>query len=187
MATSNKGCALIFSVLSSIVCGHCMHIMSRRYRASRTSAGVLLRGRLAVLLVTTCSLLFNKHHGTLVSAQRQAGDPVTTEEGLEDAFACSQQALTPLNKLFFLTDGIILSTLYSITSCSEANLQEDGIGPCLYDLGFEGIEEDDDAGDWTCANAIAPNTCSGLKCDQYHKGSCFQTNNKCCPRVIVRD
>lgn len=127
------------------------------------------RALLGVLLFLTLLSLWISSF--CVIAQRVAGDPVTAEEGLEDNLACSKQLLTPLNNDFFLSEGLILSTLYSITSCSAASLSENGIGPCLYDLGFEGLELEEGETDWSCTNAQAPNSCSGLKCDQYHLGT----------------
>lgn len=103
---------------------------------------------------------------------RQTGDPIVAGEGggLEDEFACSKQPLSPLNKATLLTDGAILASNYEITSCSEDNIEENGIGPCLFDLGFEGLELSNPDEDWTCTNELDPSTCFGLTCDQYHVG-----------------
>jgi hypothetical protein len=77
----------------------------------------------------------------LAAAQRSTGDPVVAGDGggLEESLACSKQPLIPLNRESLVTVSAILASNYRITNCSAANLNgPNGIGPCLFDLGFEG-------------------------------------------------
>ena len=110
-------------------------------------------------------------------AQRQAGDPIVAGDGggLEDAAACAKQPLVPLNLETLLGAGSILATNYNIQSCSPSNLNSDGIGPCLFDLGFEGFELENPDEDWSCTTENLASSCSGLKCDTYHIGKLFNT------------
>ena len=122
-------------------------------------------------LPIVCFTVFSLFHP--VSAQRSSGDPIVAGDGggLEDALACTKQPLVPLNIATLTGPGSILSANYEITSCSALSLATDGIGPCLFDLGFEGLELEDPDEDWDCTNNLNPASCYGLKCDQYHTGT----------------
>ena len=108
-----------------------------------------------------------------VQAQdRQDGDPVVAGDGggLLAEELCGKYDLIPLNREYLISQSAGLVAEHGITSCSAENLINEGVGGCLFDLGFEGLQLIDADGDWDCTTPTDASTCYGLECDNYHIG-----------------